>query len=301
MAKYTLNITDIIPPYTGAVTNAILENCTTRVEEFSVGVQRATTDFTKIFLIDNYSHDAWKTLRISQVTSTDRDNFYIEYNSTKLPELIDPESPAVWTDIDITGLAIDDVIPLLLVKSNIVIGNLSSNEISFAVRIIDINDVEHPGVGVSISNPVISCSVPLEPIVNNLIIAPYNDCNSIIADSTNFTVTIQEGMPVNFRYRTLIEGADGFTGNLVRLDGPNGNPVSETVSNLVNSAGDKNIIHYPLSQPSIPYPSNVIHYRAYICLTLLSGTGQTAAQAELEILSNDKTTVIQSYLLENQN
>jgi hypothetical protein len=292
MAEFTLTVNAQVPPYSESNESIITENCTDELVTYPVGVQRLVADPSRVYLVQNYTGDAWKTLHLTYINYdvsdfiNTGDVFYLEYLGVKV------EEGQLSIDIDIQSLTGDDLIPGLVVKSSISAGELSSRVISLGYSIEDINNSNPITRNNVISEGVITCSTPIgTALISGITANTTNPCSSTGYD---FAVSVPEGDSIHFVYRVLDNGGVPFDGHICRLDGPSGNidnrDITLVMSNVQNK--DYKLIYNPIIFPG--EENNIFYFRTYICSSPLQ---QSPAVVELELLAQANGAVVHTFNL----
>jgi len=280
MATFTVQIDEQLIQYLSSNEDVVSENCTTTLNTYSVGLQRLVADPTSLFLIDKYKGQPWEYLFITNMVYTDEAVCYLEYLGTPVV------SGTAITQIDITALAIGDVIPGLVIKSNITKRELISRFITFDYKISELNGLVPLYRTTVIESAVVSCTTPFETEVTD-IINGVSSCGSV---DKNFTVLVNEGYPINFRYKTTANGSllYDFTAPIDTLDTSNGTAIDNVT--YMSSIEDVfyNVTYYPQDG------ANEVYFRTSLCS---SSPTATTATVVVEVLSNDKTIVIETFNL----
>jgi hypothetical protein len=292
MAKYTLNITESVPPYTESNESIITENCDDSLTTYPVGLQRLVADPTRVYLVQNYTGIGWKTLHLTYINYDVGDFintgeiFYLEYLGVKVEEGV------LAIDIDVQSLVAGDLIPNLVIKSTVSEGELSNRLISLGYSIEDTsNNIPTPITNLITEN-VITCSIPIGiALISGITANTTNPCGSTGYD---FAVSVPEGDSINFVYRVISNGGILFDGYIFRLDGPSGNIETEdravAMSNVENK--DYKIAYNPRIIEG--QPTNIFYFRTYICSSPLQ---QTPAAVELELLENLGGAIVHTFNL----
>lgn len=142
MANFNININSKpVVPYTPNFINITRSNCNTLIESIPVGMARSQENPGTEFLLYTYNNGVaapWKTLYIRNLSYTNGTNFYLKYNGVKLEPLGDPLADIIA--IDVTGVAIDAIIPLLTIELDNISNTNSNMSINFSFAITDTND-----------------------------------------------------------------------------------------------------------------------------------------------------------------
>lgn len=179
------------------------ESCATGTTDYKLGVTKtdegsAVADAN--YLLKNYNGNVtWDRLRISNLSYTNSAKFYLKYNGTKLLPGVSPST--VLIDIDISGVGIHDVIPLLFAVFNN--DTFSRNEtISFDLQLLDSGGGSLGTVNVGIIGLYVECIPPVEAAT----ISKGASVNTGCLSQKTITVKVPSG---GSKYVYAVE-SDGF-------------------------------------------------------------------------------------------
>jgi hypothetical protein len=146
MASFDININSKpVLPYTPNFITLTRSNCTALNQSIPLGMARTQENPGIEFLLYTYNTGIaapWKTLHIRNLSYTNGTNFYLEYNGIKLVPLGDPLADVIA--IDVTGVAIDAIIPLFTLELDNIVNTSQTMSMNFSFAITDTNDVQYP-------------------------------------------------------------------------------------------------------------------------------------------------------------
>lgn len=222
MANFTININaDIVPDYTPIVQQRAYDLCSAVDNSYTVALTEGTPADLKIPLL-NTCNATLKTLHITPVVLTNPTSLFFKYNTTQLTTV------GVTTDINITGLSITDIIPLLSME--LITLTPMSDGVTLDIAITDTDDITYPTVRSKFLVSVDACPVDPDPVLSNVttVTAPTG-CE--LGQAKAFTITAPTYSTVRIRYTVVDNGNHGFTGALNRTDTYDGTTV-EFISGL---------------------------------------------------------------------
>lgn len=206
MAEFIINIESIKPTYDRVTTSLHTEECTELNNSYPVQLESIADGIHfSIFRGGSYVGNAWKTLTITGANSSNPD-FVLKYNGVQIT------SPV---QIDITGLAGNNVIPLLTVEATGSSDKNDTHTISVTFTITDVNNIEGLFVNSSIQLVGLTC-VFSDPTIT-LTGFGVSACSGI---AQLFTITGDANQTIRYQITTVDNGNNGYNAILKDANAP---------------------------------------------------------------------------------